>query len=258
MPRLHAAFSLGTVAGAGIGAVCAATGVPLPAQIIAMAVFVPIVTTIITRRFSAPEPRTAESAGRSSGALAAWREPRTLLVGLMTLAFAFTEGSANDWIAIAMVDGYGQAEVVGAVAFGMFVVAMTIGRLLGGSMLARFGRVAVLRVTALLALVGLLLVLFGGSTLVALAGALLWGIGASLGFPVGMSAAADDPVKAAVRVSVVSSVAYTAFIAGPPLIGVLAGHLGILNALLVVVGALVLGLLVSGAARPLPGTSSDH
>ena len=167
------------------------------------------------------------------------------------LAFAFTEGSANDWIAVALVDGHGSSETVGAIAFGLFVAAMTVGRLAGGALLERFGRVAVLRATAACALVGLLLVLLGGSTPVALVGALFWGVGASLGFPVGMSAAADDPARAAVRVSVVSSIGYTAFLAGPPLIGLLAEHDGILVALFVVVGALVLGLLASGATRPL-------
>jgi cyanate permease len=88
---------------------------------------------------------------------------------------------------------------------------------------------------------------------VALVGALLWGIGASLGFPVGMSAAADDPARAAARVSVVSSIGYTAFLAGPPLIGLLAQEAGILRALFVVLGALVIGLFAASAARPLPG-----
>lgn len=258
MPRLHAAFSLGTVAGAGVGATAAAIGLPLPAQIFGMAVIVPITVGIVHRRFLEHEEAPAEEKAKGSGVLAVWKEPRTLLVGLMTLAFAFTEGSANDWIAFALTDGYGRSETVGAVAFGLFVIAMTIGRGFGGTLLDRFGRVAVLRVTALLALAGLLLVLFGGSPVVALAGALLWGLGASLGFPVGMSAGADDPAKAAARVSVISSVAYTAFIAGPPLIGLLAAHVGILFSLLVVVGALVLGLLASGAARPLAPAADDR
>jgi MFS family permease len=186
---------------------------------------------------------------RASGVAAAWREPRTLLVGLLVLAFAFTEGAANDWIAIALVDGYGAGEAVGAVAFGLFVTAMTVGRLLGGAVLDRFGRVPVLRAAAVVALAGLLLVLAGGTTPVALAGALLWGAGTALGFPVGMSAAADDPRRAAARVSVVSSIGYTAFLAGPPLIGLLAQSAGILRALLVVLGALALGLLAAPAAR---------
>ena len=173
------------------------------------------------------------------------------------LGFAFTEGSANDWIAVAFVDGYGTSETVGAIAFGFFVSAMTVGRLFGGAVLERFGRVTTLRSTAAVALVGLLMVLLGGSASVALVGALLWGIGASMGFPVGMSAAADDPARAAARVSVVSSIGYTAFLAGPPLIGFLAEEAGILRALFVVLGALVLGLSASGATRPLTPSVAD-
>jgi MFS family permease len=255
MPRLHAGFSIGTVAGAGLGALSAANGISLAAQVLAIGVFAPVSMALAVPRFlpDRAADRETEREPRVS-ALTAWREPRTLAVGLMVLGFAFTEGSANDWMAVAMVDGYGTSETVGAVGFGIFVTAMTVGRLLGGSALERFGRVPVLRATAALGLAGLLLVLLGGSTPVAMAGAVLWGLGAALGFPVGMSAAADDPARAAVRVSVVSSIGYTAFLAGPPLIGLLAEQAGILRALFVVVGALALGLVAAGAARPLPRT----
>lgn len=248
MPRLHAAVSLGTVGGAAVGAVSAATGVPLAAQVLGIVVILPVLMTLTVRHFTTPIP-VAGGSTRGGGVLEAWREPRTLVIGLLVLGFAFTEGSANEWIAYALVDGYGASETVGAVAFALFVTAMTIGRLLGGTVLARFGRVAVLRAATGIALVGLLMVLVGGSVPVALAGALFWGLGAALGFPVGMSAAADDPARAATRVSVVSSVGYTAFLAGPPLIGLLGENVGILNALFVVLAALLLGLLASGAAR---------
>ncbi|HXV94046.1 MAG TPA: MFS transporter [Pseudonocardia sp.] len=250
MPRLHAAFSLGMVAGAGLGAGSAATGLPLALQVGVVAALLPVLMPVVVRHFLAGSGAPGERKG-GSGALTAWREPRTLLVGLLVLGFAFTEGSANDWIAVALVDGYGTSETVGAIAFGLFVGAMTIGRLFGTTVLDRFGRVAALRGTALLALAGLLLVLLGGSTPVALVGAVLWGLGAALGFPIGMSAAADDPARAAARVAVVGSIGYTAFLAGPPLIGLLAEQAGILRGLFVVVGALALGLLASGAARPL-------
>ncbi|MDT7709808.1 MAG: hypothetical protein QOG20_5415 [Pseudonocardiales bacterium] len=252
LPRLHAAFSLGTVVGAVVGAASAATGVPLAVQVVVVAALLPVVVMVSTRRFLPRVAAPVEERSTGSGTLAAWREPRTLVIGLMVLGFAFTEGSANDWLAVAFVDGYRTSQTLGAVGYGFFVVAMTFGRLFGGAVLGRFGRVASLRTMAAFGVAGLLLVLLGGSTPVALAGALLWGIGAALGFPVGMSAAADDPSKAAARVSVVSSIGYTAFLAGPPLIGLLAEHAGILRALFVVLGALVLGLLASGAARPLP------
>lgn len=250
MPRLHGAFSLGTVVGAGVGAVTASAAVPLAVQVLVVAVLAPTSMLGATARFLARDETSAPREQAGSAALRAWREPRTVLVGVLVLGFAFTEGSANDWLAIALVDGHHASEALGALAYGCFVAAMTLGRLFGGPLLERFGRVVALRATACLALVGLVLVLLGGSSGLALVGALFWGLGASLGFPVGMSAAADDQASAAARVSVVSSIGYTAFLAGPPLIGVLAQHVGILHALLVVLAALLLGLAASPAARP--------
>jgi fucose permease len=255
MPKLHAAFSLGTVAGGAAGAVLASWSVPALAQVLAAAVIAPASMVIATRAFLPPrDDQTAArtgSDGRPAGGLRAWCEPRTLLIGVLTLCFAFTEGSANDWLAVALVDGHHSGEALAAAGYGVFVTAMTIGRLSGTALLVRYGRVLVLRVTAVFALVGLLMVIVGPNLPVVFAGAIVWGLGASLGFPVGMSAAADDPARAATRVGVVSSIAYTAFLAGPPLIGLLAQHVGILRALFVVLGALTVGLLVTGAARPL-------
>jgi MFS family permease len=130
---------------------------------------------------------------------------------------------------------------------------MTASRTVGGSLLTRYGRTPVLRVTALVSAAGLLLVVFSSALPVVLLGSLLWGAGAALGFPVGMSAAADDEVGAAVRVSVVSSIGYTAFLAGPPLVGLLAEpqRLGVLSALLVVFVALLVGAAVARSATPL-------
>ena len=251
MPRFHAGFSLGTVAGAGLGAAAAWLSVSVSAQLLVTAVAVALTMVLAVRSFLPVGASAVQAA--PSGALRAWREPRTLLIGLMVLAFAFVEGTANDWLAVALVDGYGASEAAGAAGFGLFVASMTAARMAGGGALQRWGRVVVLRATVVLALVGLLLVVLGGSLPLALLGAVLWGAGASLGFPVGMSAAADEADRAAVRVSVVSSVGYAAFLVGPPLIGLLGHEIGVLRALLVMLGALVVGLLVAGAARPLPG-----
>ena len=252
MPRFHAGFSLGTVAGAVLGAACAAAGVAAPVQFLATALLAALAVAAAVRAFSPVAPDDEDAVGLRPGQ--AWREPRTLLIGLLVLCFAFTEGTANDWLAIALVDGHGAGEAVGALGFACFVAAMTAARTVGGGLLERYGRPAVLRLTAVCAVAGLLLVVLAGSVPVVLVGALLWGAGASLGFPVGMSAAADDPHGAAVRVSVVSSVGYTAFLAGPPLVGLLAepDRLGILHALLVVPAALAVGALVAGRAAPSP------
>jgi MFS family permease len=250
MPRFHAGFSLGTVAGAGVSAAAAAAGVAVSTQLFLTAILAAVVMILTVRRFLPHTPVTAEQ--RSTGRVRdAWREPRTLLIGVIMLGFGFTEGAANDWLAIGLVDGYHATETIGAIGFGFFVTAMTLARLFGGYAIERWGRVTVLRGTAASALLGLLLVVSGISVPFVLLGALLWGAGASLGFPIGMSAAADDPLRAAIRVSVAGSIGYGAFLAGPPLIGLLAEHLGVLRALLVVLVAIGLGLAASGAARPL-------
>jgi MFS family permease len=176
-------------------------------------------------------------------------DPRTILIGLVVLGAAFTEGSANDWIAIAAVDGHGVDKSLGALVLGLFVTAMTAGRLGGVVLIDRFGRVPVLRASFVLAAIGLLLFIFVPVVWVAFAGAVLWGLGAALGFPMGMSAAADDPATAATRVSAVAGIGYFAFLVGPPVIGFAGDHIGVLRALLIVLVLVLASLVVSGAVR---------
>lgn len=247
MPRFHAAFSLGTVLGAGAGAAAAAADLPLWVHLGLVAVPAVVVVVWVVRGFLPGEEPDEDDHAPTTGS--AWLEPRTLLVGLMVLALALTEGTANDWLTVALVDGYDLPDWAGALGFGLFVTAMTAGRVVGTSVLDRYGRVAVLWSTMTLAGVGVLLTVLAGNVVVAMVGVALWGLGASLGFPVGMSAAADDPRRAAARVSVVSTIGYTAFLAGPPLIGFVADHVGTLDALLVVAVLLVPSALVVPAAR---------
>lgn len=258
MPRFYAGFSVGTVAGALLGAAAAGSGTVISLHLLVIAAVVAVATPLSARAFLPPV--TAGSAHDTGpapeGAVArAWREPRTLLVGVLVLAFAFSEGTGNDWLALATVDDYGSSQAVGSLVFAVFVAAMTVGRLVGPQLLDRYGRVVVLRGTAGVAVLGLLAVVVGTSLPFAVAGAVLWGFGSSLGFPIGMSAAADDPARSAARVSVVASVGYTAFLAGPPLIGLLSDHVGIQRGLSVAAALLAVGLLVAGSSRPLPGAT---
>jgi len=136
MPRFHAGFSLGTVVGAGFSAVAAAAGLPIWAQLYITAALAAAVTAPTVRHFVPYHPLPAGQKPAMS-VRRAWREPRTVLIGLVMLGFGFTEGTANDWLAIGLVDGYGAGETIGAVAFGVFVTAMTLGRLFGGYAIER-------------------------------------------------------------------------------------------------------------------------
>ncbi len=251
MPHFHAAFSGGTVASALVGAGLSALHVPIGVHLAGIVVLLLSVTPWFLRAFF---PRSIErdehgtQVHAKAGIARAWLEPRTLLIGVVVFAAAFTEGTANDWIGVALSDGYDLPRWAGVIGFAVFLSAMTAGRLLGTSVLDRRGRVPVLRAQFVAAVVGCLLVVFGGPAL-AFVGAAVWGIGASLGFPVGMSAAADEPARAAARISVVTTIGYTAFLAGPPLLGLLGDHVGVLRSLLVVGGLAVLALIAVPAVR---------
>lgn len=248
MPWFHAAYSGGTVLGALVGAGVIAVGVPVWAHVVISTLLAGAVAAASAREFL-PVVGAGEEHAHGSSARSAWTEPRTLLVGVMVLAAAFTEGTANDWMAVAFVSGHGLAAHLGVLVMGVFLTAMTLTRILGTHVLDRHGRVPVFAALFTAAAVGCLMVVFG-SLPVAIAGAAIWGCGASLGFPVGMSAASDDPARAPARLSVVSPLGYTAFLGGPPLIGFLGDHVGVLQALLAVGAASLAALAVLPAARP--------
>jgi fucose permease len=257
MPRFHAGYSVGTVAGAVVGAGVVALRLPVTAHLVASALVVAVVVIASVRAFvpddsadaaAVPEAVVTESGLRRT--LTAWSEPRTLLIGIFVLAFAFTEGAGIDWINVAVIDDYGAPATVGTLTFAAFLAAMTAGRWFGPALLDRYGRVPVVRALAAVSLVGLSLFVFGPSIPFAFAGVLLWGLGASLGFPVGMSAAADDPARAPARVSVVACIGYCAFLGGPPLIGFLGDRVTVVKALIAVAVLLAVAISVAGALRP--------
>ena len=251
MPRFHAGWSLGTVTGALLGALMVLLHVPVTAHLIGTAVVISLVVPIAVRGYLSDTAEQEEGdAAPPRSAFAAWREPRTLLIGLFVLSFAFAEGAGNDWISVAIIDDYGSQAALGTLGFAIFLASMTLGRWFGPLLLDRYGRVAAVRATALVAVVGVLVFVFGGTTWVAYGGAVLWGLGVSLGFPVGMSAGADDPRYAAARVSVIASVGYCAFLGGPPLLGFLGDHYTVLKAIVAVAVLLGVSALIATSVRP--------
>jgi MFS family permease len=289
LPKFHAGWSIGTVAGAALGTVMVACHVSVTAHLLAVAVAVGVTLAAVTRGFlprsaqlsqgpqlsqgtqvsqgaqpapgaePAPGTQSAQGEGPAQGTgnadrrspLAAWTEPRTLTIGLFVLCVTVIEGMGNSWLSLGVIDGYRASAVLGTAALSVFLAAMTVGRWFGPGAIDRFGRVAVLRTGVVTALAGVLLIGAGHYLPVALIGAVLMGLGISLGFPVGMSAAADDPRYAAGRVSAAASLGYLALLAGPPVIGALAEGVGILDAMMLAGVLLVAALFFVHALAPL-------
>ena len=272
LPQFHAAFSIGAALGALVAASFAFAGAHVATQILIVTAVVTLLRALLVAPSMRLAPRSSVTTATGSvdaestrdrtrnavrSALGAWREPRTLLLGVVLLAASLAEGAATTWISLAVVDGFGSAEATGAMAYGTFVGAMTVFRFVGTGLIDRFGRVAVLRASGISSLAGLLLFALGTDLAVAWIGLVLWGCGTALGNPIAISAASDDPERAGQRVSVVTSFSTISSLAAPPLLGLLADEVGARSALLAVGAAIILSLAVAGQARRHPAAGGS-
>lgn len=252
LPLMHASWSLGLVLGSWIGAAAAFANLAVGWHALAVAALGMLLVPVLGRNLPLQrENAQGEVEQRSTlrERLAVFLEPRTILIGVIMLAMSFSEGSANDWLQLLLVDNRGFAIGAAASMFAVFTIAMTAGRVGGNFLVDRLGRVPMLRASVGFAIVGIALVCLVPSLWATIVGTVLWGLGASLGFPLGMSAAADDPEKAGARVGAVATVGYFAFLVGPVTLGALGDAWGLDRALLLVAVLAVFAFLASPAAR---------
>ena len=254
MPMMHAAWSVGVAVGSGIGAACAALGITPAAQFIAESVIIAAAAVGTAagiprgRRTTVAQP-AENRAAKLRQWLRGWLDWRLLLIGVVMLGVELGEGSANNWLTLAVRNNRGQTAAVAAVFLTAFAAGEALTRIFGGPIVDRLGRVRTIRVTTILGIIGVLLFIQAGNRWVALTGVVLWAVGVSMGFPLGMSAAAESGPDPAARVSVVASIGYFANLAGPPVIGVLAESAGLLNALWVVVALFLAAFAAASSLR---------
>jgi fucose permease len=239
-----------------MGALAVSAKVPVAVHLGFLGTVITVTSLLALRHFPAGSGSEPRGVTRDEGRTVARQklrillEPRTILVALFVFGMAFAEGTANDWLPLALVQGYGADAPTASAGFALFVGAMTTGRLAGGYFVNRFGRTVMLRFSASVASLGILLVVVSAGPVMGALGIVLWGFGAALGFPIGLSAAGDEARGASVRVSAVATVGYAAFLIGPPFLGALGDSIGLLQTLILALAFTLLALLLSGATRP--------
>jgi MFS family permease len=264
MNRFHAAYSLGGLAGAGLGSLAAATGVSAQATFVIAAVIIAVTGLAGSLALAArPAHHAAEAQGDGAsrpGRGARW--PRwswgLIALGAMSFASFLGEGSANNWSAVYLHTSLGASPALAAIGFTVFSCAMAAGRLSGDWLTDRFGPVRLVRLSGAIAAVG-----FGGALLIGhvwsgLAGFAILGGGLSVVVPLAFTAAAGLG-RAGPNLAFVTTAGYLGSLAGPPIIGGLA-ELTSLPAALGLVAALgVLIVVLAGTVRPRvpPGGPAD-
>jgi fucose permease len=252
LPMMHGFYSFGTLVGAGIGMALTAFGLSATTHILLAALcgIAPIIIAIKAIPDGTGKNSAENSAHHEKG-VPFYRDGQLMLIGVVVLAMAFAEGSANDWLPLLMVDGHGFSPTSGSLIYAGFTLGMTVGRFTGGWFIDRYSRVAVVRASAIMGALGIALIIFVDVDWVAGVSVILWGLGASLGFPLTISAASDTGPDAPTRVSVVATTGYLAFLVGPPLLGFLGEHYGLRSAMLAVLALVIVAALVARAvAKP--------
>ena len=271
VPVIQAMYAVGMLGGALLGALASRVGVPLGVHLYGLAALELIVCGVSIGFYlsqdevAALEPAKDSIVGEGDEASAgnakkgltrlAWRERRTVLIALMVMSGGLLEGAANDWLNLSMVDGYGFATSTASAIFAFFLMMMTVMRFGSPRLERRFGAPNLLRFTMSCAIVGLTLVAFAPHHILAVIGVALWGIGASLVFPLGISALSVDPVMTPARVSVLSTVNYGSALIGPPILGLIADHVGYHRALVFVVLPVCLAIVLAGQVPDQRGKS---
>jgi len=256
LSSVHAAFSFGGFAGAGVGALAAALDVaPLPH--FAMAALLFGVPGLVA---------TGSLLGRDEDVDAhaptmRWRAlpSRLVLLGIACLFCFMAEGGASDWSAKLVHSNLGGSAALGAITYAVFSIAMGTGRLMADRLWSRWGSVGLLRRSGALAAIGFAAGLAAGTAPAAIAGFAALGLGLSGVAPTLFRAGADHPgVSTGPALAAVTSLGYLGFLGGPPLIGGVAQLTSLRLACgIMVLAGLVVALLARSAAVPVPVPGED-
>jgi MFS family permease len=262
MPGFHAAWSFGGLAGAGLGGLLAPHLSPArdlallaPAGLLVTAIAGRTLITGAAARFTAEEesgPSRSARTGRGPRR-GGWRIPRTgrtlVLFGLIALCSAYDEGAIGDWAALHLRQDLGASASLAAAGYAAFALAEATGRLSGTTLIERIGRTRVLVLGSLTACAGMLAASLAPDVGVALAGFAMTGAGLANLFP---AAVASGGLLAGSRgVAIVSTLGYSGFLLGPPVIGLLASQFGLRAGLVTLSFLALAAAVIANQARDL-------
>ena len=250
MSSCHAWWSMGGLAGAATGGLLIArfgtTGHALAVLAVGLAIVVATMPAVLHDGPAAAGPVTTAAgpkAGRTLGLL-------PLLVGVTALFSMIPEGAVLDWSALYLQQELGASIETAGLAFAAFSATMAVMRFSGDPIRDRLGAVPTLRISTVVAGVGLLLAAWADSVVGAAAGFALAGLGIANMVPIAFSAAGNLPGLApGIGISVVSFMGYSGLLFAPSLIGFVAKHTGLGPIFTALPLLYIVVLALSGLAR---------
>jgi MFS family permease len=253
MSRCHGFWSLGIMVGSLLGVGAAGLHMPANWSIALTALLLLLPSLLVSIRLPLGADPVAEASQTPS---APFKMPSAALLGICAFTFGITmtEGAIADWSAVYLRDVLLATGALTGLGYSVFACLVATGRFGGDYMKSRFGAVAIARACGCASLAGMLIVLFAPTTTVALVGFAAIGVGVSVGFPLAVTASAsltDRP--AASSVAILTFIALSGFLVGPPAIGFVAEAFGLRVGLGILLVPLAISLLFTRMLVPRAG-----
>jgi MFS family permease len=259
MSGLHGSWSIGSFAGAGIGALAVAAGISLSIQLLVLGTIALLAAGLLTVRMLpvAAEhpaiPNAPADAGQRPGRPASRWSGGMVLLGAIAFAAMLCEGATADWAAVYLSGPLHATGVVPGLGYAAFALAMVTVRLSGNRLLTRFRPDRLLPALAVVAMAGFAAALLIAEPPAALLGFGCLGIGLASVIPAVFSAAGRIPgLPAGTAVATASACGWAGFVCGPPVIGRLSEWASLpvaLGLLPLLTAFIVAGTLTSPALR---------
>jgi MFS family permease len=220
MTSFHALFSIGMAFGAWAGAAFTELHINLSSHLIVIAAFSFALIFWMKSHLVFDQPDESSSAG---GPLFRFPDASMISIGIIAFCCMLGEGSMADWSVNYMENVAMATKSFAPLGLGAFATAMTVGRIFGDKARAVFGDRRMIIMGGLIATAGLIAALTFPTPYVSVAGFFLMGIGLSTIVPIVYSLAGNvSSLSPGVGLAMVTTVGYTGFLIGPPLIGFLA------------------------------------
>jgi hypothetical protein len=246
MNRSHAFWSIGFFSAGLFGAQMASLGISPQLQLALSVPMIALASRVALRGY-VPSPARGGVAGDDAPHFA-MPTPAILLLVVVTMPAMLLEGASMDWSAIYMRDAFMADKFWQGIAVSSFAVAQGLMRFYADRVVERFSPAGLARVLFVFLLAGCLTVVLSPAPLVSLAGFAAMGLGTSAIFPLAMSAAAQRTDRSsALNIAALAQFSFLMFLAGPPVLGMVANAFGIRAAFGISLPLIGVSLLTAGA-----------
>jgi MFS family permease len=248
MSRLHSMYSVGAMAGAGLGGLVAERSIPLAMH---FAFAAPVLIALTLWRSPAMlEVRHARAATHEQSGRARRYPIRLFALAAIAFCMLVSEGAMADWTGVYLVQEMKASPGFAAQGFAVFSAAMALCRFFGDRINRRLGSVTTVRIASLTGALGLVAALSAPSAEWALPGFAVTGAGFSVIVPIVFAAGGRlENISPGAGIAAVTGFGYVGFLMGPPVIGYLSEWLTLRHALGLLVVLTLFCAVLAGYVR---------